>query len=840
MDVALRAILSGFKEAAQQFTDLNKEIDKTASATDKLNAAGGKASGAVGDLGGAAADAAKGFSLLEKGVVLAAGAIGTAFVSAAGFAVASAVQGFQNVRQLGDEFANMSQKTGIAVETLGSYQLAAQTNTLSMQQFSMGLVQFNRHILDATKGTGEAADAFGRVGIALRDQTGNLKNTDDLLREVADAFAGMKDGAGKTALAMELFGRAGADLIPLLNEGARGLAKLQEEARKAGIVIDSETAEAAKKLNENLAVLKAYGQGFWMEIAAPIVEGMAKITTAMRDARREGEGLFGSLQAGAVKGVQLAAGVGDDKQELSSVTARLQELYKERAVNQGIRDTGTPADALAHYANPVNLLSGVRFSSGASDKEIQELEARRDQLAGVLAINNPTGYSEVPMSGKREAPTKPEKVTGAGRGASMESQAGAEARMSQDRLKAGEITREEYVAQLDELAEAYKDYEAARLHMAALAAEERRKMADEEGKHALALLKIGEATEKDFRQKEDHDFLLSMHAQREIREREVERDVTLTHEQKAERLQAIRDELDMWTSVYPQVKREVVALDKKISDERLATELEYQRQVHEILGKSTFNMVPVFQSMSLGLQKTFEEMIRGHLNFKKSVNSIWQGIVDSIISEIARLAARAVLEPLMQPMKEIFSEVGSWIKDNVFSPVWDFIKSGFSSLVSSLGETDWSPAFSGFNSEINSTMEEGGSISNLYTALGGLGVGIGGGLLAGSVTSGKKGPGIGTLAGTGIGMYFGGPIGGAVGGAIGGLVDSFFPTGTDMVVTKPTAFVAGDMGPERVVVSPMSGAARNNMGGSGGGIVNHGIMVVDEYTMRKFKRMLSQ
>ena len=66
------------------------------------------------------------------------------------------------------------------------------------------------------------------------------------MKKIADKFAVMKDGSEKTALALDLFGRAGAKLIPMLNEGSAGISELQEEARALGIVLGKEDLKAAE------------------------------------------------------------------------------------------------------------------------------------------------------------------------------------------------------------------------------------------------------------------------------------------------------------------------------------------------------------------------------------------------------------------------------------------------------------------------------------------------------------------------------------------------------------------------------------------------------------------
>ena len=76
----------------------------------------------------------------------------------------------------------------------------------------MALQRFVRRVAEAANGTGEAKDALAQMGIALRDQSGNLRRSEDLLADVADAFARIEDPAERVRLAFKLFDSEGVAL----------------------------------------------------------------------------------------------------------------------------------------------------------------------------------------------------------------------------------------------------------------------------------------------------------------------------------------------------------------------------------------------------------------------------------------------------------------------------------------------------------------------------------------------------------------------------------------------------------------------------------------------------
>jgi hypothetical protein len=121
-------------------------------------------------------------------------------------------------------------------------------------------------------------DALVAMNINTRNTDGSLKSTRQVLGEVADKFKSYEDGASKTALAIQLFGKAGAELIPLLNAGSDSLDQFDEMARKLGLTITDETAARAEKFNDTLDLMGQGFKGISMQVMAellPTLEGLA-------------------------------------------------------------------------------------------------------------------------------------------------------------------------------------------------------------------------------------------------------------------------------------------------------------------------------------------------------------------------------------------------------------------------------------------------------------------------------------------------------------------------------------------------------------------------------------
>lgn len=152
----------------------------------------------------------------------------------------------------GDEALKLSQKIGIGVEALQELSFAAELADVSAEQLQTSLRFLSRNAFEAAKGSQGALKPFADLGVRMRDSNGHLKSADTLLTELADKFSKLPDGTRKTALAVEVFGRSGENMIPFLNAGSKGIADLRAEAQALGVVMSEDQTRAAEEFNDNL------------------------------------------------------------------------------------------------------------------------------------------------------------------------------------------------------------------------------------------------------------------------------------------------------------------------------------------------------------------------------------------------------------------------------------------------------------------------------------------------------------------------------------------------------------------------------------------------------------
>lgn len=230
---------------------------------------------------------------VSKGIVAGFTAIGSVIGGAlAAFAsVDAAITGLSNAINAADRIDELSARFSISTETLSGWGYAAKMTGSDLEGLVGIIPKFSKNIADASKAGSDADKTFKALGISVKDQAGNLRSFEDLLPEVQNRFAGISNETTKTALAMQLFGKSGAEFLEFLSLGADGMRSMEERARSLGIVIDSDTAGAAAEFNDRLDDLRAATQGWFTQLASELLPTLTDLTSQLVEVAKEGGGV---------------------------------------------------------------------------------------------------------------------------------------------------------------------------------------------------------------------------------------------------------------------------------------------------------------------------------------------------------------------------------------------------------------------------------------------------------------------------------------------------------------------------------------------------------------------
>ena len=235
----------------------------------------------------------------------------------------------KSIMDSADSMAKASRSIGISTESLSALQYAAELSGVSANELNQSLIRLNKSAADGNK-------AFDAMGISVRDAQGNLKATDTLLKEVSDRFSSYADGAAKSALAQEIFGRSGAQMISLLNEGSEGLSRMEAEAQRLGIVISGDLAKNSEALNDNLSKIALAAKGAAIEIAGPLIRALADVTTRFLEASNAGRGFWASLGVAIdpLQGVGGRSTIRDATKDIENLQKRIELMAATGATTQ--------------------------------------------------------------------------------------------------------------------------------------------------------------------------------------------------------------------------------------------------------------------------------------------------------------------------------------------------------------------------------------------------------------------------------------------------------------------------------------------------------------------------
>jgi len=218
-----------------------------------------------------------------------AGSVGRGMMIAGAGITASLVGATKAAADYGEAILAASQTTGIATESWSRLRYAAEQSNVDVGALQSSIFRFNRMIGEAAQGNDTACRAFDNLGINIRDVNGNLKPTEILLGEVADKINAIPDPAIRGAMAMELMGRGGSQMLPLLAEGSAGIAQLGKEAEKLGLVLDENAAKAADEFNDNVDKLKKSVLGMAIQLGQVLMpvlqQGVEWITSIVSSYR---------------------------------------------------------------------------------------------------------------------------------------------------------------------------------------------------------------------------------------------------------------------------------------------------------------------------------------------------------------------------------------------------------------------------------------------------------------------------------------------------------------------------------------------------------------------------
>lgn len=280
-----------------------------------------------------------------------------------------------------DRIGELAVQSSMSTEALSRLAYAAKFSSVDIESLNSSIVKFSRGLLENEK-------ALKGIGVATRDASGAWRDTNQILLDVADVFAILPDGPERAALAIKLFGKSGADLIPLLVEGRQKLEELGRQSDATGNTISSEATKAAEEFNDNLDRMKGTLAGVANETVRNVIPALSAYAA---EAARAGQQSNFAADTGEFLGTALK-GVGAlgiiVKNVLEALTNQL-AFFGNTAIRVAQIVSGNLGRALGNVAAAYKALSDGKSPITVFGTYLQQqkkvLAETRDDLAAFPA-----------------------------------------------------------------------------------------------------------------------------------------------------------------------------------------------------------------------------------------------------------------------------------------------------------------------------------------------------------------------------------------------------------------------------------------------------------------------
>jgi hypothetical protein len=330
---------------------------------------------------------------LEKQANVTSGIIGKGFGAIAGIvAGVSFVRLASELIDYNEQLQMASARTGIQIEQLQKLQFIASQSETSIDAITTSINKFQVNLV---QGNDKATAALNRLGVSVTEL--NSLQPDQQFLRIAAAVAEIRSPAERAATAIEIFGRGGAELLPLLNQGADGLRELEAQFDQFGVTISTQTSKKVDEAGDSITRLSSSVKGLGVELLAlasgPLTAAADGLTTflkasafVLRDER--GENAISNLDrdieklAYRVRRLAEARWVGNsmfgrELNDLIEAKARLDALYNRQRELAGLN--ASPLVPVGVDPSLVRL-PGVNPAAGTGKREPTVDEKRRDAL----------------------------------------------------------------------------------------------------------------------------------------------------------------------------------------------------------------------------------------------------------------------------------------------------------------------------------------------------------------------------------------------------------------------------------------------------------------------------
>jgi hypothetical protein len=257
----------------------------------------------------------------------------------------------------------VASQVGVTTDTLQAFDYAATQVGLSTEEMRASLTRLTRVIGDAATGNKAAIDTFNALGVGVLDFQGNVRPTEEVLRAVANSISQINDPARRASVLVDLLGKSGQKLAPLLEDGAGGIDALVSRAKNLGLVFDDETIKKADKAADAIAEMghrvdTLYNKALLL-VGVPVAEWLDQFSKRGASFAHD---LLGDDTLGSIQNLQDELDTLRAKRD--SLAAEAGNVYIGGLVSQEVAKLDGQISDLERRISKANSEQGQRFGRG--------------------------------------------------------------------------------------------------------------------------------------------------------------------------------------------------------------------------------------------------------------------------------------------------------------------------------------------------------------------------------------------------------------------------------------------------------------------------------------------
>ena len=196
-----------------------------------------------------------------------------------------------------DAIGKVSTRTGLSTDTVQAFQIAAVEAGVDIEVANKSLEKFTSSIGDAAKGLKTQRDILDDLGVELKNADGTFKSTDEVLREVSDGVAGLSSEFEKSSVGAALFGRAGRQVMDVLDDGGAAFDAYIVKARQYGLILGEDGIRQSEKFNDTLALVSRQIKIATTAVSIAFLPILQDLSTKFSDLMKETTGGAGGVEA---------------------------------------------------------------------------------------------------------------------------------------------------------------------------------------------------------------------------------------------------------------------------------------------------------------------------------------------------------------------------------------------------------------------------------------------------------------------------------------------------------------------------------------------------------------